>query len=74
MRAANGKAVASFSWLMDETLGADQVLANSRLIAAAPELLSALVLCVACLEARVTSDEVQARIAEARTAIAKATQ
>lgn len=52
-----------------ETLPRDQVEANARLIAAAPELLDALEECLSC-EFAVTDKQA---IAKARVAIAKAT-
>jgi hypothetical protein len=73
IRAANSKAVAVFTWLMTDALGAEAVAANARLMASSPELLDALECCLANLERIERPDqEAQDAMRLARTAIAKA--
>ena len=73
VRAGNKKAVAHFSWMTANALGPTETAANARLIAAAPDLLEALVGCLEVLEDRPESGR-NARdpVAKARAAIAKA--
>ncbi|MFU5479543.1 hypothetical protein ACM7V8_28600 [Pseudomonas aeruginosa] len=60
------------SWI-DNTDTAEEAIANSRLIEAAPELLEALEACVARITEEVADAEFLDEVEQARAAIAKAT-